>query len=724
MILASSYPYTGNGLGGLSDAIECIVTHEINGQYELFMRYPITGIHYDELGNGKIIMGKPDDFTDEQPFRIYRITKPLNGVVSIYARHICYDCQGIIVEPFSADSLTTAISTVPTKCTPSSPITLQTTRSVASSMTIKEPRPLWKLLGGQAGSFLDVYGGEWEFDKLTAKLVTQLGQDRGVSIRYGKNLTQLEQDGTIESTYSGVFPWWYDAETNTLVTLTEKYVAVAGSIVTDRLLSLDCSDDFDTQPTEQDLRDRANAYITANSVGNLKSSWKVSFVDTEDFIDKVALGDTLHVFYEALGVNATARAVKTEYDVLKGKYKSITVGRVKQNLASIIVSQNEETEQQFKNTKSDYESKIDEATYSITHGAGTFRIIYNGYDIQEILSLDNSDLSQALSVWRWNNGGFGHSSTGYAGPYTLALLPDGSINASMITTGTLNANVIRAGLITDALGYNSWNLDTGAFSITNGSINISTAYETQDIINLNYTDSYGNKQSAEFMASGLMLEYWDHNSQKVTQSVHLSWAGIYIDNYDDPNDPSSHRPKSQYTSWGFILYSDFDRHKWIEVNNNSIDIYDSTGTKKQTFDELGIFQFDSNGDEEVQLDKNGLVFSSNGTQTGVYPADPTTFLQDNDIGVNKMEGCGFEQYSSTGTTTVTLQTDHTYLVTLTRRNSTDASYNAVWLVSSHTNNSNVATIKSGTGSSASISGLTLSITRGTAYSRVTWTRLA
>ena len=345
MIIASSYPYTGNGLGGLPDAVEAVVSHEINGIYELMFRYPVTGLHYDELVSGRIVMAPPDDLTDEQPFRIYRITKPLNGIVTVYARHLCYDMQGIVVEPFTASDLTTAFQTIPTKCEPVSPITLQTTRTVATSITLSEPRPLWRLIGGQAGSLLDVYGGEWDFDKDVAKLVTQLGTDRGVNIRYGKNLTELEQDASIESCYSDVYPYWYDKDTNTLATIPEKTVAVVGSIVSNRVFVLDCSDDFDTQPSAQDLRDRANAYITANSIGNIKASWKISFVDiSENGFDRVMLGDTLHVYYERLDVNATARAVKTEFDVLQNRYKSITVGRVKQNLAAIIAQQNETIE--------------------------------------------------------------------------------------------------------------------------------------------------------------------------------------------------------------------------------------------------------------------------------------------------------------------------------------------------------------------------------------------
>ena len=491
-ILSSSYPYTGNGLGGLSDCIEYTVTHEVNGEYEFSMKYPITGEHYDELAINYFVTAIPDNLTPAQPFRIYRITKPLNGVVTVYARHISYDMSGIVVEPFSAGSLTEAVTVLPTKCTPASPVTIQTDRTVATGITLSEPRTLWKLLGGQAGSFLDVYGGEWDFNGLTATLKTRLGSDRGVEIRYGKNMTALEQDATIESTYAGVYPYWYDEESGTVVILPEKYVNVSGALVSGRVLLLDLSGDFDDAPTVAQLRTRAEQYIAANSVGSAKTSWKVSFQSLEDenrALESVMLGDTLKVKYSALGVDATSRVVKVEFDGLKERYKTVTIGRVKQNLAAIIVGNNQETQEKIDaSAKSAYERAVDAATESIRNGAGTFRLIYNGDNLQEIVSLDNADISLAESVWRWNNGGFGHSADGYNGTYTLALLPDGSINAAVITTGTLNANIIRAGILQDALGLNSWNLATGAFTITNGRIHITTNEENDDLIVLRYAN--------------------------------------------------------------------------------------------------------------------------------------------------------------------------------------------------------------------------------------------
>lgn len=488
-ILSDSYPMTGNGLGGLSDAISCTVTNEINGEYELRMRYPVTGIHYAEMLINYFIMATPGILASAEPFRIYRITRPLNGVVTVYARHLSYDMSGIVIEPCTASSLTQALTTIPAHAVPSCPFTLASTRTVASSITVKEPKTLWSLLGGSAGSFLDVYGGEWEFTGYTANLKTQLGTNRGVEIRYGKNLTQLDVDADISSTYGGVYPFWYSDEDG-LATMTGGYVSIPGSIYS-RILLLDCSDDFDTKPSSADLQTAAQNYITNNSVGSPKDSWKVSFAllaqskeyETQAILEQVQLGDTVKVKYAELGVDASARAVKTEWDVLGDKYVSITLGRVKQNLASILVGQNRETERAIATTKSALEQAIAHSTDFIKNGTGVMRFIYNSAgDLMEIVSLDDADISQAQSVWRWNNGGFGHSSTGYNGAYTTAITQNGAIVADFITTGTLNAARVKAGILSDSANKNSWNLDTGALTITDGSISVTY---TQDY---NYSD--------------------------------------------------------------------------------------------------------------------------------------------------------------------------------------------------------------------------------------------
>ncbi len=498
-ILSANTTYTGQGIGRLTDALSCQVTHEINGEYELRMTYPVTGIIYDELQQDRIIWADADNMTPLQGFRIYRITRPLNGIVTVYARHLSYDASGIIVEPFTEGSLTAAINTLPTKCVPSCPFTITSSRIVATQYKLTEPRPLWRVFGGEEGSLLDVYGGEWNFDNYDADLKSRIGTDRGVKVRYGLNLTQLEQDITIESTYAAVYPFWKDDESGTLVTLPEQYITIPGATGS-RILLLDLSGDFDTQPSQSDLRTRANAYITANDPGDPKISWKINMAmlsQSPEFselalLDRVLLGDTVHVDYEPMNLTATARAVKLTYNVLTERYDGITLGRVKQNLAKIIVAEQNATNNKIEAAKSSLERAIDQATQFITNGAGYMRFIYNASnELQEIVSLDDPDISQAQKVWRWNNGGFGFSSTGYGGPYTTAITQNGSIVADFITAGTMTAARIRTGLLTDEANKFSLNLDTGQIdmasaNITGGSINIQTASSTTDAIRLRY----------------------------------------------------------------------------------------------------------------------------------------------------------------------------------------------------------------------------------------------
>lgn len=471
MILSENTTLTGHGIGTLTDAISAIVTHEINGMYELMMTYPVTGIHYEELEENRIIWAEPDNMSAQQAFRIYRITRPLNGIVTVYARHIAYDMSGIIVEPHTASTLQAALSGLASHCVPSCPFTFTTARSVASPFKVSQPTALWSLLGGQAGSFLDVYGGEWAFDNFAATLTSHLGADRGVSVRYGKNLTELEQDLTIEATYVGVYPYWYDEETNTLVNLPEKIITTIG--IGSRILLLDLTSDFENAPTVAQLRARANQYITANNIGEPQISWKISFAQIAQdpryasiaALEQVQLGDTIHVFYEPMELEASARAVKIEYDVLMERYQSVTLGRVKQNLAAIVAGTNGEIQKAVSAAKSAMDRAIEGATDFITNGSGYMRFIYDDQVLKEIVSLDNPDINQAQKVWRWNNGGFGFSSTGYNGTYTTAITQDGSIVADFITTGTLTASLIKAGILADEAGKFSLNLDTGELSI-------------------------------------------------------------------------------------------------------------------------------------------------------------------------------------------------------------------------------------------------------------------
>lgn len=444
--------FTTGGIGKLIDAGSCVVTEERNGSYELEMTYPITGHLYDEIKQRSIIFAKPSPAQSEQPFRVYRITKPLNKVVTIYAAHISYDLSGIPVKNFTSQSVQAALTALTTSSVISNPFTFWSDKTNSGVMEIETPTPCRTILS----NILDVYGGEYEFDKYTVKLHSLRGFDNGVSIKYGKNLTDLEQDENCSNVYTGVLPYWTGNET----TVSGSVVNAPGTYDFTRILPVDFTSDFEEQPSTTQLDNAATNYISANNIGIPEVNLTVSFVhlnQTEEYknlgiFERVELGDTIKVEFAAMGVSSTARCVKTVYNTLLERYDNVELGEVKKGLADTISSQTSSIIDISKNSgvSSAVKAAIIAATEAITGQQGGSVILHDtrgGNKPNELLFLDNDDISQAQKVWRFNLSGFGYSSNGYEGPFTTAITRDGSIVADFITTGSMDAARITAGIL-------------------------------------------------------------------------------------------------------------------------------------------------------------------------------------------------------------------------------------------------------------------------------------
>lgn len=444
--------FTTGGIGKLIDAGSCIVTEERNGSYELEMTYPITGHLYDEIKQRSIIFAKPSPAQSEQPFRVYRITKPLNKVVTIYAAHISYDLSGIPVKNFTSQSVQAALTALTTSSVISNPFTFWSDKTNSGVMEIETPTPCRTILS----NILDVYGGEYEFDKYTVKLHSQRGFDNGVSIKYGKNLTDLEQDENCSNVYTGVLPYWTGNDT----TVSGSVVNAPGTYDFTRILPVDFTRDFEEQPSTAQLDNAATKYISDNNIGIPEVNLTVSFVhlnQTEEYknlgiFERVELGDTIKVEFAAMGVSSTARCVKTVYNTLLERYDNVELGEVKKGLADTISSQTSSIIDISKNSgvSSAVKAAIMAASEAITGQKGGSVILHDtrgGNKPNELLFLDNDDISQAQKVWRFNLSGFGYSSNGYEGPFTTAITRDGSIVADFITTGSMDAARITAGIL-------------------------------------------------------------------------------------------------------------------------------------------------------------------------------------------------------------------------------------------------------------------------------------
>lgn len=326
-----------NGLGALSDCISCAVEETLNGPFELEMQYRLNGLHYADITLRSIILAKPNPTARPQPFRVYKISRPINGVVTINAQHLSYDLSGIVIEPFNAPSLASALEGMKTNAVTENPFEYETDKTVISDFVVSYPSSARSLVAGQRGSLLDTYGGELEFDRYQVKIWSHRGKDNGVTIRYGKNMTDVNQEEDGSGVYTGVYPYWYSEEEGSS-DLGSSYVPVEGKFDFTRILLLDLTEEFENKPTAEELTQKAQEYISSHDPGVPTISTTVSWYQSREFVENVNLGDVVGVYFSRLGISAKAKIVKTRYNALQNRYESVDIGSVRSSIAGTIVS--------------------------------------------------------------------------------------------------------------------------------------------------------------------------------------------------------------------------------------------------------------------------------------------------------------------------------------------------------------------------------------------------
>lgn len=475
--------FLSNGLGRLTECSECTVTEERNGIFECEFKYPITGRFYQYMiDEGGTIAVIHDDKHDIQPFDIYSYSAPIDGVVTFFAHHISYRLANIIVSPFQAVSCALAIDGLKTHSLNRNDFTFWTNKATDGNFNLTHPDNIRALLGGQTGSILDIYGtGEYEFDKYQVKLYLNRGVDTGVTIRYGKNLTDIERKFDKGQIFNAVAPYWTDG-TNA-VSLSDYIVispdapltlapwtADTGDYITDdngeiiyfqyvqlQPAALDISAEFQEMPSEAELRQKALDYLANNQPWTPRDNITVDFVQlwqTPEYenvanLQRVSLCDTVSIYYPELGVTATnAKIIKVVYNVLTERYDSMEIGTPKTSFADYLkgdISEFLREDPEF----SGWQAAIAHATEMITGGLGGHVVMTPNADgePQEILIMDTDDIETAVHVIRMNKNGIGFSDNGYSGPFESAWTIDGQFNANFIATGTLLANFIKGGTL-------------------------------------------------------------------------------------------------------------------------------------------------------------------------------------------------------------------------------------------------------------------------------------
>lgn len=342
--------FSNNGLGVLAEAIDCRVKQGI-GSSVLEMLYPLSGRLAEYIEAGKIVCAQPEPDAQPQPYSVYRTKKTSSGKLYIYARHMCYNLDGVVVLPFESGFPGETVEKIKENRFPShidNPLTIETNMTGVGNFRFNKPTDAWSIVGQMDGSFLEIFGGEPVFDQFTLKLVSRKGADRGFSIKYGQNLITLEQEENISKCYSGVFAFYGDGT----APLRRAVVRASGQKIPERLLPVDLTETIGAAGGIEALSvsDAARAYLEGHPVSipeiaidvqlaTLRGS--AAYADVQA-LEKVCIGDTVKVHFPKLSISASSRVVETNYDCLRDRYDRVVVGSAKQSVADMIAQQNRE----------------------------------------------------------------------------------------------------------------------------------------------------------------------------------------------------------------------------------------------------------------------------------------------------------------------------------------------------------------------------------------------
>nr|DAP03563.1 MAG TPA: tail protein [Caudoviricetes sp.] len=469
--------YSTQGEGLLTDITFGKVTGGLTDATSLQMQYPINGVNAELIEENKILLTKINEFQDNQRMRITSVKKSLNGrMYDIKAEPIFNDIRRyfvpeagnkeVVTNPQGAWNLlkAAAVPPVPSRFTYLSDLTSEGRFFIQSANVLEA-------LGGTDGSLLDTFGGEYIRDNNTLHAYKQFG-DKNVSyLTYGKNIEGLDMEVNIENIVIGIFPYVsrnVDG-TDKLITLDEKILKydTGDTFPNGRIEPVDFSENFedDVTPTQDQIRALATTYMN-QAVNSEKSkpliNVKVDFLELSHYSEyydfqqlvRIGLGDVVNIYYPPMNVDVESRVIKYEYDMVKGQYSKLELGKVKANFYTKLQDNIKDVEDQINNDV-DFsgiydaiDDAIQDASDKITGNQGGNVVLSPSTMPEEILIMDTADKATAKDVLRLNKSGIGFSRDGYNGTYKTAWTIAGQFNADYITAGTLKAIAIQGVSIT------------------------------------------------------------------------------------------------------------------------------------------------------------------------------------------------------------------------------------------------------------------------------------
>lgn len=631
---AGETDFNHNGIGTLAETIACEVTEERNGEFELYLEYPASGLHYAEIQELCLVKAKPNSVDDLHLFRIYdRQLDTITQVLSVYATSISNDLGGNLVKSIASDDIMpqTALDVMKNSLIQPTDFMFHSDINATNSIDWKMRNPL-NCIAGEEGSLLDVFGGELKRGNDFIWLYARRGRDNVATIRHGKNLTGLEAEYSTKGLVTQILPYFTHTPEGS-----EAEETVIGSLVISQyannypvtmILPVDYSRD-DRVTDLASLNTAASNYFIENA-GIDKPSVAMD-VDLDDLSDSseyeqfksfenVEVCDTITIYSKQFDVNLTAKVTQIVFDVLREKNQSLKVGSVRTSF--------------YDDLKAGYKDLAKEVTASLTNtiekAANGKNRIFRGTD-EPTTGMSKNDVwykpvgdgEIEMYVYDgayWNKEAYSADSLG------------GTVNFANINAINLNLNALTTASIS---GANFWlNLITGIMQFTNP--------ESGDTLNLDqakiiFGAGTTYERILEYTSEGLRMRPGPNNTgTNLNTSLRLHGGVTYIDFFDDVTGTAPESTnRARLESNGEYLYLRTANGEKVYVRDWGGDYrelvagaFTTAGSSNPTYRYADRWETPRDGNRGLVLSPNGAaaVYICNPEMTSYYPVWASAFV--------------------------------------------------------------------------------------------------
>lgn len=448
---ANDKEYTSNG-DIVLQTIKAKVHKALNGDFYIDLEAPLIYVNY-LVSNNIIVANTPQG---EQAFRITNVDKT-KSKIKCKAYHVFYDTKNYLIQDSRVENkdCNYALDYFNSNTDNTSPF--KTLSNITALNTLYCVRiSLYEAIQ----QVINRWGGYLVRDNWNIKIMSSIGQDNGVVIRYKKNLKDITAKYNWDSVVTKILPVGKDGLLlNALDDMQDIYITSDTQYEIPYTKTISFSQDNvneDDYKDEQgnlnetaykealleDLRTQAENYLNQNSLPKVNYTLNANVEKVSD------VGDTIEVIDERLNIDILTNIISYEYDCILGQYTQLEFGNFTQTLSNLFNNISTQTNtaivENTNNLTLILNQELQQAQEKIWNALGSSYVIYEG---DKILIIDTLPKEEATNVIMINNGGIAFSNSGINGPFRSAWTIDNVLNMEAINVINLTANLIKGGTL-------------------------------------------------------------------------------------------------------------------------------------------------------------------------------------------------------------------------------------------------------------------------------------